>query len=53
MATRWIPSSAKCVEMVLGNVGQRGYLWMPVGVDLNPVAPVTVLLTESWYHVDW
>ena len=40
--------------MVLGNHGhgnetERGYLWMLVGMDLNPVASVTVLLTETCY----
>ena len=29
-----------------------GYLWILVGMDLNPVASVTVLLTETWYFVD-
>ena len=46
-------------EMCCHGIGQRGctdsergYLWMLVGVDLNPVASLTVLLTEIWYVVD-
>ena len=31
---------------------EHGYLWMLVGMDLYPVASVTVLLTETWYFVD-
>ena len=31
---------------------EHGYLWILVGMDLNPVASVTVLLTETWYLVD-
>ena len=31
---------------------ERGYLWILVGRDLNPVASVTVLLTEIWHLVD-
>ena len=31
---------------------EHGYLWMLVGMDLNPVASVTVLLTETWYLLD-
>ena len=29
-----------------------GYLWIMVGMDLNPVASVTVFLTETWYRTD-
>ena len=28
------------------------YLWMLVGVDLNPVESLTVSLTETWHCVD-
>ena len=31
---------------------ERVYLWMLVGMDLNLVASVTVLLTETCYVVD-
>ena len=46
-------------DMCWDGIGQRGtwhetdggYLWILVGIDLNPVASVTVLLseTETWY----
>ena len=29
-----------------------GYLWILVGMDLSPVASVTVLLTGTWHLVD-
>ena len=42
------------VGTVLGNVGHgtSGCLRMLVGMDLEPVASVTVLLTETWYFLD-
>ena len=57
MATRWVSSGVTCIGSVLGNVGHDtrlddGYLWILVDMDLNPVASVTVLLTETWYFVD-
>ena len=47
-------------DMCGDGIGQRGkrheidhgYLWILVVMDLNPVASVTVLLTETWYLVD-
>ena len=51
LATRWISSGAKCVEMVLGNVGHGTRLNIATrGCWL--VWTVTVLLTETWYLVD-
>ena len=43
--------------MMLGQRGawhetERGYFWMLLGMDLNPVASLTVLLTEIWQRVD-
>ena len=31
---------------------EREYLWMLVGMDLNPVETLSVLLTETWHRVD-
>ena len=47
-------------DMCWDGTGQRatwhetdgGYSWILVGMDLNPVASVTVLLTETWYFVN-
>ena len=44
-------------DMCWDGIEQRGtwhetdgwYLWILVGIDLNPVGSVTVLLTETWY----
>ena len=49
----WVSSGVICVEMVLGNVRHGTRLTMGIyGYWLNPVASVTVLLTETWYFVD-
>ena len=43
--------------MVFGQRGtwhetECGYLWMLVGMVLNPVESLSVLLTETWHRVD-
>ena len=57
VATRFVSSGPTCVETVVGNVGHGtrlnvGICGMLFRMDLNLVASVTVLLTETWYFVD-
>ena len=48
-------------DMCWDGIGRRGawhetddgYLWILVDIDLNLVASVAVLLTETWYYVDF